>query len=154
MAEERQSRDELQGRATQSQLQDAFLREAATGHRYLYFAIIAEIEGSPAAAQLFRDLAASCVCNAHGTLDFLKRVGDPLTDLPIGETEGNLQAAISAETHEFTELYPTMEGTARVEGFQDIGSWLETLGKLKRVHAGQLRQALADFHRGAGEDRA
>jgi len=110
--------------------------------RYLYFARIADIEGFPDVAQLFRDLAESGVCNAHGHLDFLKRIGDPDTDLPIGETDQNLIAAISSTTREQTGLYPLLAQTAANEGLLDIANWFETMTKTKKTHEAKLRKAL------------
>lgn len=134
------------GLETHTNLKQAFIKEAGISNRYLYFAKIAEIEGSPEVAQIFRDLAESSVCNSHGTLDFLKRVGDPDTDLAIGETERNLASAISSETEEYSELYPLMKETARREGFADIENWLQTLAKLKKVHVEKLQNALSQFN--------
>ena len=69
-------------------------------------------------------------------------VADPATDLPIGETDRNLGAAIIAETYEYTELYPAMAAQARGDGFTDVASWFETLAKLKRAHVTTLKQAV------------
>ncbi|MBU0485639.1 MAG: rubrerythrin family protein [Proteobacteria bacterium] len=137
---------DFEGLATHTCLKKAFAKEAGTSNRYLYFAKIAEIEGSPEAAQVFRDLAESSICNSHGTLDFLKRVGDPETDLAIGETDRNLTSAISAETEEYSEIYPLMQEAIKREGFLDIANWLQTLAKQKKVHVEKLKNALAQFN--------
>ncbi len=137
---------EFKGLETHHSLKHAFSKESGISNRYLYFAKIAEIEGSPEVAQVFRDLAESSVCNAHGTLDFLKRAGDPDTNLAIGETDRNLISAISSETEEYSEIYPMMGEIARREGFLDIANWLETLTKLKKVHVEKLKNALSHFN--------
>ena len=134
---------EFSGQTTHQHLIAAFQEEAVVAHRYLYFAKLADIEGHPEIAQLFRDLAEGGICNAHGCLDFLRLEGDPLTNAPIGETDRNLRASLLAETREYTEQYPEMAGQAHTEGFPDIASWFETLTKLKRAHAQQLDAALA-----------
>ena len=134
--------DEPLGLATHDKLKEAFRFEAGTVLRYLYFAKIAEIEGFPDVAQLLRDLAESGICNAHGHLDFLKRAGDPDTDLPIGETDQNLIAAISATTREQTEFYPLMAQIAHQEAELDIANWFETMAKTKRAHEAKLNKAL------------
>lgn len=133
---------DLKGLQTHKNLKDAFSEEAGVMQRYLYFAKIADIEGFPDVAQLFRDFAEGGICNAHGNMDFLERVGDPNTDMPIGETDSNLAAAISSEMFEYTELYPLMANVAHGEGFPDIASWFETLTKLKRAHVNKLKEAL------------
>jgi len=135
--------DALHGLLTHEKLKQAFRLEASTVQRYLYFARIAEIEGFPDVAQTFRDLAESGICNAHGHLDFLKRIGDPDTDLPIGETDQNVTAAISSTTREHTESYPLMAKTAHEEGLPDIANWFETMAKTKKAHEEKLTKALA-----------
>src|SRR6476620_11399265 len=42
---------------------------------------------------LFRDTAEAETGYAFGHLDFLKEVGDPVTDRPMGQTEANLASA-------------------------------------------------------------
>ena len=91
---------------------------------------------------LFRDTGEAETGHAHGHLDFLKRVGDPATDLPIGSTEQNLGAAVAGETYEYTEMYPGMAKTARGEGFDDVAEWFETLAKAEKSHAGRFQKAL------------
>jgi len=142
----------LEGLETHQHLKDAFAEEAVTAYRYLYFAKIADIEGQPDVAQLFRDLAEGGICNAHGSLDFLRTEGDPLTGAPIGQTDRNLHASLLAESTEFSELYPDMAAVAHAEGFPDVASWFETLTKLKRAHVQQLREAIARLERGQGPE--
>ncbi len=137
---------EFKGFETHNCLKQAFSKESGISNRYTYFSKIADIEGSPEVAKVFRDLAESSVCNSHGTLDFLKKVGDPDTDLTIGETERNLMAAIFSETKEYSEIYPLLRETAKREGFLDIANWLETLTKLKKVHVEKLENALLQFN--------
>ncbi len=131
---------------THANLKSSFSEEAGTVLRYLYFAKIADIEGFPDVAQLFRDLAEGGACSAHGNLDFLGRVGDPLTDLPIGETDRNLKAAIAAERLEYERMYPVMAAESRREGFPDIASWFETLTKLKKSHIEKLEESLRQMN--------
>ncbi|MFH1465226.1 MAG: rubrerythrin family protein [Pseudomonadota bacterium] len=134
---------EFSGLMTHQHLIAAFQEEAVVAYRYLYFAKLADIEGRPEIAQLFRDMAEGGICNAHGCLDFLRLEGDPLTSAPIGEIDRNLKASLLAETREFTERYPEMASQAQAEGFPDIASWFETLTKLKRAHAQQLDAVLS-----------
>jgi hypothetical protein len=62
----------------------------------------------------------------QGHLDYLRRVGDPVTGKPTGTTVSNLEAAIAGETFEHTTQYPAMAVTAREEGFHEIADWFET----------------------------
>jgi len=133
---------ELQKSKTLQNLKDAFAGESMANRRYLYFARQADVEGQPDIAGLFRDTAEGETGHAHGHLDYLKKVGDPATGLPLGDTKLNLQAAIHGETHEYTDLYPGMAKTARDEGFNEIADWFETLARAEKSHAGRFKKGL------------
>ena len=133
---------DLKGSKTHQNLKDAFAGESQANRRYLYFAKQADVEGYPEVAGLFKNTADAETGHAHGHLDFLKAVGDPATDKPIGDTRLNLAAAVAGETYEYTEMYPGMAKTARDEGFAEIAEWFETLAKAEKSHAGRLQKAL------------
>jgi rubrerythrin len=132
----------LKGSKTHENLKAAFAGESQANRRYLYFAKVADVEGYPDIAGLFRDTAEGETGHAHGHLDYLKKAGDPATGLPIGDTVENLKAAIAGEMHEFTEMYPGMAKTAREEGFAEIADWFETLAKAEKSHAGRYGEGL------------
>jgi rubrerythrin len=132
----------LKGTKTHDNLKAAFAGESQANRRYLYFAKQADVEGYPDVAGLFRDTAEGETGHAHGHLDYLKAVGDPATDLPIGDTMENLKAAIAGETHEYTDMYPGMAKSAREEGFAEIADWFETLAKAEKSHAGRFAKGL------------
>jgi len=131
----------LKGSKTHQNLNDAFAGESQANRRYLYFARQPDIEGYPDVGGLFRDTAEAETGHAHGHLDFLKSVGDPATDMPIGSTDRNLAAAVAGETYEYTEMYPGMAKTARNEKHDDIAEWFETLAKAEKSHAGRFQGA-------------
>jgi len=133
---------DLNGSKTFQNLKDAFAGESMANRRYLYFARQADVEGQPDIAGLFRDTAEGETGHAHGHLDYLRKVGDPATGLPIGETQLNLKAAIHGETHEYTDMYPGMARTARDEGFTEIADWFETLARAEKSHAGRFQKGL------------
>jgi rubrerythrin len=133
---------DLNGTKTHENLKAAFAGESQANRRYLYFGKVADIEGYPDVAGLFRDTAEGETGHAHGHLDYLKRVGDPATGLAIGSTEENLKAAVAGETHEYTDMYPGMAKTAREEGFAEIADWFETLARAEKSHAGRFQSAL------------
>ena len=136
---------ELKGTKTHENLKYAFAGESQANRRYLYFAKVADIEGYPEIAGNFRETADGETGHAHGHLDYLKKVGDPATDLPIGDTVANLKAAVAGETHEYTDMYPGMAATAREEGFDEIADWFETLAKAEKSHAGKFQSMLASI---------
>lgn len=133
---------DLKSSKTLQNLKEAFSGESQANRRYLYFAKIADIEGYPEIASNFRETAEGETGHAHGHLDYMKPVGDPATDLPIGDTETNLKAAVAGETHEYTDMYPGMAKTARSEGFNEIADWFETLAKAEKSHAGRFQSFL------------
>lgn len=132
----------LKGTKTHQNLKDAFAGESQANRRYLYFAKVADVEGYPDVAGNFRDTAEGETGHAHGHLDYLKAVGDPATDKPIGDTMLNLASAVAGETHEYTEMYPSMAKAARQEGFNEIADWFETLAKAEKSHAGRFEMML------------
>jgi len=132
----------LKGTKTHANLKAAFAGESQANRRYLYFAKVADVEGYPEVAGNFRETAEGETGHAHGHLDYLKQVGDPATDLPMGSTEANLKAAVAGETHEYTDMYPGMAKAAREEGFTEIADWFETLAKAEKSHAGRFSQLL------------
>ncbi len=132
----------LKASQTEQNLKDAFAGESQANRRYLYFAKVADVEGYPEVASNFRETAEGETGHAHGHLDYLKKVGDPATDLPIGDTATNLKAAIAGETHEYTDMYPGMAKSARDEGFDEIADWFETLAKAEKSHAGRFTKLL------------
>ena len=133
---------ELKGSKTHENLKVAFAGESQANRRYIYFARQADIEGYPEIGGLFRDTAEAETGHAHGHLDFLKEVADPVTDMPIGDTEKNLASAVEGETYEYTQMYPGMARSARDEGFEEIAEWMETLARAERSHANRFQKGI------------
>jgi rubrerythrin len=131
----------LEGTKTHENLKEAFAGESQANRRYLYFAKVADVEGYPEVAGLFKDTADGETGHAHGHLDFLKQVGDPATGRPIGGTKMNLLSAVAGETYEYETMYPGMAKTARQEGFDEVAEWFETLAKAEKSHAGRFAKA-------------
>ena len=132
----------LKGTKTHENLKAAFAGESQANRRYTYFARQADIEGYPDVGGLFRDTAEAETGHAHGHLDFLKAVADPVTDMPIGDTQKNLASAVEGETYEYTQMYPGMSKTAREEGFEEVAEWMETLARAERSHANRFQKGL------------
>jgi rubrerythrin len=132
----------LKGSKTHGNLKEAFAGESQANRRYNYFARVADVEGEPEIAALFRSVGEGETGHAFGHFDFLKEVGDPVTDVPVGDTAANLKSAIEGETFEYTEMYPGFSRTAREEGFPEIADWLETLARAERSHAGRFTKGL------------
>ncbi len=135
----------LKGSKTEQNLKDAFAGESQANRRYLFFAKQADIEGYPEVAGLFRDTAEGETGHAHGHLEYLKKVGDPATGMPVTDVPQMLASAVAGETHEYTDMYPGMAKAAREEGFAEIADWFETLAKAERSHAGKFQRAIDTF---------
>ena len=135
----------LKGSKTEQNLKDAFAGESQANRRYLYFAAKADVEGYNDVSTVFRSTAEGETGHAHGHLEYLGECGAPATGLPFGDTSTNQKTAIAGETHEYTDMYPGMAGTARDEGFDEIADWFETLGKAERSHANRFQKALDDL---------
>ena len=132
----------LHGTKTLDNLKEAFASESHANRRYLWFAQKADIEGHPEAAALFRSVAEGETVHAHGHLEYLAEVGDPITGEPIGDTEQNYRSAVVSATYESTQMYPGFAETARHEGFTEIADWFETLARAEKSHAGRLQRGL------------
>ena len=132
----------LKGSKSHTNLKEAFAGESQANRRYLYFARVADIEGFPDMAGLFKDTADAETGHAFGHLDFLKEVGDPVTNVPFGKTENNLRSAVEGETYEYTQMYPGMAKTARDEGYPELAEWFVTLAKAEKSHAGRFTKGL------------
>src|SRR2546422_11583526 len=94
----------LKGTKSHTNLKEAFAGESQANRRYLYFARVADIEGFPDMAGLFKDTADAETGHAFGHLDFLKDVGDPVTDEPIGKTEKKPRSAGARETDQYNHM--------------------------------------------------
>jgi len=133
----------IKGSQTHENLLEAFSRESQANRRYMWFAQIADIEGYPDAAALFRSVAEGETGHAHRHLEYIAEVGDPASGEPIGETEANFKASVASETYEYTQMYPGFAKTAREEGFDEIADWFETLARAEKSHAGRFAEGLA-----------
>ena len=140
----------LKGTKTGLNLKEAFAGESQANRRYLYFANMADIEGSPEVAAVFRHTAEGETGHAHGHMEYLLNgaAGDPATGMQVKNVAEALESAIEGETHEYTDMYPGMAKTARDEGFDEIADWFETLAKAERSHAGKFKKTLDAYKAG------
>ena len=133
---------------THLNLKTAFAGESQANRRYTWMALVADKEGLPEVAGLFRHSADGETGHALKHLMFLAaKAGDPATGLPLGNTLTNLKSAVAGETYEYTDMYPDFARTAREEGYTEIAAWFETLAKVERFHAGRFQEALLKLER-------
>lgn len=144
----------LRGSRTEANLRAAFARESEANQRYLWFASQAEVDGYPEAAELFRRLASAETGHASGHLDILAELDDPDGGVALDGIEGHLRSAIAAERADGTERYPAYARTAREEGFDDIGRWMERLAEAESQQADALAAELESLTAPASDPRA
>jgi rubrerythrin len=125
---------------TTQNLATAFAGESQANRKYTAFARQAEKEGLPQIARLFRAAADAETIHALGHLANMGGVGTTLQ---------NLEAAVSGETYEFTEMYPPMVKQAQDEGHRSKHMLGFALGA-EQVHAKLFKEALAAMK--AGQD--
>jgi rubrerythrin len=134
----------LKGSKTETNLKEAFAGESQANRRYLYFANMCDIAGAGDVAAVFRSTAEGETGHAHGHMEYLIEggAGEPGTGMPAKTVTEALEAAISGETHEYTDMYPGMAKIARDEGFDEVADWFETLAKAERSHANKFTKTL------------
>ncbi|MDR3102479.1 MAG: rubrerythrin family protein [Methanocalculaceae archaeon] len=118
---------------TKTCIVNAFAGESQANHKYKSFSEAAADEGYDHVAKLFR--ATSAAEDIHARRLF--RVGGY-----IGTTAANLEAGITGELHETTEMYPSFIKAAEAEGRQDAVITFDHARKAEAVHADLYRQAL------------
>ena len=119
---------------TEQHLRDAFAGESQANRRYLAFASVADKEGYPQVANLFRAAAEAETIHAHNHLKALKG---------IKSTKENLLEAIAGETDEFKRMYPEMLEAAKAEGNKEGERSFYYANEVEKIHA-QLYQKLLD----------
>ena len=135
---------------THQNLKAAFAGESQANRRYTWMSQVAEKEGLPEVAALFKHSADGETGHALRHLMHLANLaGDPATGLPLGDTLTNLKSAVAGETYEYTDMYPEFARVAKEEGYAEIAAWFETLAKVERFHAGRFQEALTRLESGA-----
>lgn len=118
---------------TMDNLMEAFAGESQANRKYLAFAEVADKEGHPQVAKLFRAAAAAETVHAHSHL----RVAGK-----IGNTADNLKEAVAGETHEFKSMYPAMITQAEIDGNTSAVRSFSYANAVEKVHAGLYQKAL------------
>ncbi len=127
---------EIKGTKTEKNLKEAFAGESQARNKYTYFASVARKEGYEKIAAIFLETADNE--KEHAKLH-LKYLGG------IGVTADNLRAAASGELDESSDMYPRMAREAREEGFPEIASTLEAIGKIEDAHKVRYQKLLDEL---------
>lgn len=118
---------------THDHLRDAMaaLAQASLHHRWA--ARRAEAEGHAEVAALFVALAEDAEGRGFEALDHLG---------PSGATDADLKAAVEGATRAYTERFPAFAELARDEGFDELATWFEEVGRMAKASAARLTQGL------------
>ncbi len=136
-------------------LASAFGGESMAHMRYLVFAEIAEREGYPNVARLFKAIAFAEKVHAS---NHYSRLRDLETDLKVvagatfgpGNTSKNLKLAIMGEEFEVNEMYPAYIEIARLQGEKQAEISFKWALEAEKIHAELYRKAKE--HVDKGED--
>ncbi len=123
--------------STDQNLAAAFAGESQANRKYLAFAKQADLEGFPQIAKLFRATAEAETIHAHA---HLKAMGG------IKSTAENLQAAVSGETYEFSEMYPPFIKEAEAENNAAAVRTFKLANEAEKIHAGLYKKAFANLN--------
>ena len=118
---------------TTQNLWEAFAGESQANRKYLACAEMADKEGHPQVARLFRAAAAAETVHAHNHLKALKAVK---------ATAENLKEAITGETAEFREMYPAMIAEAQAAGAKEAERTFVYANEVEKIHAQLFEKAL------------
>lgn len=129
--------------------------ETAACARYEKFAQVADAEGHPQAARLFRAAAKAESIHAAKQERAIRRFGGEPAALetpPVraGTTEENLRAAIAGETAESKTMYPGFEETAKTEKARKAMSAFRYARKTEAAHVELFTAALESIGRDDG----
>lgn len=129
----------LEGSKTEKNLLAAFAGESQARNKYTYFAAIAKEEGYEQIAGIFLETAENEREHAKREFDFLKGIGD---------TMSNLKAAAEGENYEWTSMYPGFEKVAREEGFTEIADFFKEVAEVEEEHEKRYRALLKNVYEG------
>ena len=130
---------QLKGTKTENNLMAAFAGESQARNKYNYYASKAKKDGYVQIANLFDETAANE--KEHAKLWF-KLLGG------IGTTEENLLHAAEGEHFEWVDMYATFAKEARAEGFDQIATLFEGVGKIEKEHEERYRKLLKNMEDG------
>ena len=131
---------ELKGSKTEANLLTAFAGESQARNKYTYFASKARKDGYVQIAQIFEETAANE--KEHAKMWF------KLLNGGIGDTLANLKAAADGENYEWTDMYAGFAKTAKEEGFDQIATLFEEVGKIEKEHEERYRKLAKNLEEG------
>ena len=117
---------------TEKSLGEAFAGESMAHMKYLMFGDVAESEGYPNVAKLFR--AISYAERVHAT-NHGKNLGY------VSKTEDNLQAGIDGEDFEVEEMYPAYDAIAKLQNEKSAEKSIYFAVEAEKIHSAYYQEA-------------
>lgn len=124
---------------TVDNLWEAFVGEAQANRKYTIFAEIAEGEGHPGIAGLFKAAARSEDVHLRCHLRSLEG---------MRSTAENLEEAIAGERYEYTKMYPEFASKAKEEGMKEARLCFTYAKKVEEGHESLYSEALETIRSG------
>lgn len=121
---------------TTKNLESAFAGECEATKKYQIFAEIADKEGFPAVARLWRAASAAEAIHAKNHMKVLGM---------LKSTEENLRSAVTGEQYEFQNMYPEYIKTAKEAGNQAAATSMEYAFKVEQIHHQMFKEDLKDL---------
>jgi len=131
---------------TESNLHNAFAGESMAHMRYLNYARVADKEGFPNVARLFRAVSFAEEIHASNHLRKMDRKGAPVAGevpLGLGKTAQNLEFGIMGETFEILEMYPVYFEVAKYQGEKAAMQTFDWAWQAEKVHQKMFTEAKA-----------
>ena len=116
----------LRGTLTEKNLMEAFAGESMARNKYDYYASKAKKDGYEQISAFFSETAGNE--KEHAKIWF-KLLHDGIPD-----TAENLKDAANGENFEWTDMYARFAKEARDEGFDEIATLFEEVGKIEKSH--------------------
>jgi len=117
---------------TEKSLHDAFAGESMAHMKYMIFSEIAEKEGYPNIAKLFKAIAYAEFVHAR---NHAKELG------LIKSTPKNLQTGIEGETFEIDEMYPAYDAIAKLQEEKGAERAIHFAIEAEKIHAELYKNA-------------
>lgn len=122
---------------TQENLLKAFAGESQARNRYYMFAKLARKENLEWIARIFEETADNERAHAEELFELITgpvKVEDGLEIAPFGKTIENLKAAAEGERHEWTEMYPSFEKQAKIDGDKKAEKLFREVKEVEEKH--------------------
>ena len=118
---------ELNGSKTEKNLMAAFAGESQAKTKYEYYASQAKKDGYEQIAAIFEETSRNE--KEHAKLWFKYLHGGV-----VPKTIENLKDAANGENYEWTDMYAEFSKTAKEEGFDELATLFEEVGKIEKEH--------------------